>query len=150
MKNRLFQIVLLAIIACSCALMSSAHSKLTPSAQLSLLQKRAAKYDQTARNFKHLMPTRASGLWWRLIPKMRRARLPKSVRQALPYCQNSGIRLLSAFLPTRLMPSLPSRAMSLQLKATCGLTSLAVLTTPCPRHLESTSTQARNTSSSKN
>ena len=99
---------------------------------------------QTARNIKHLMPTRASGLWWRLISKMRRARLPKSVRQALLYCQNSGIRLLSAFLPTRLMPSLPSRAMSQPLTATCGLTSLAALTTPSPRHLESTSTQTRN------
>ena len=49
MKNRLFQIVLLAIIACSCALMSSAHSKLTPRAQLPLLQKRAAKYDSNGK-----------------------------------------------------------------------------------------------------
>lgn len=54
MKNRLFQIVLLAIIACSCALMSSAHSKLTPSAQLSLLQKRAAKYDPNGKKLQAL------------------------------------------------------------------------------------------------
>lgn len=54
MKNRLFQIVLLAIIACSCALMSSAHSKLTPSAQLSLLQKRAAKYDPNGKKHQAL------------------------------------------------------------------------------------------------
>ena len=54
MKNRLFQIVLLAIIACSCALMSSAHSKLTPSAQLSLLQKRAAKYDSNGKRLQAL------------------------------------------------------------------------------------------------
>lgn len=54
MKNRLFQIVLLAIIACSCALMSNAHSKLTPSAQLSLLQKRAAKYDSNGKRLQAL------------------------------------------------------------------------------------------------
>lgn len=54
MKNRLFQIVLLAIIACSCALMSNAHSKLTPSAQLSLLQKRAAKYDSNGKKLQAL------------------------------------------------------------------------------------------------
>ena len=54
MKNRLFQIVLLAIIACSCALMSSAHSKLTPSAQLSLLQKQAAKYDSNGKKHQAL------------------------------------------------------------------------------------------------
>lgn len=45
MKNRLLQIILLAVIACSCALVSSAHNKLTPNAQLSLLQKQAARYD---------------------------------------------------------------------------------------------------------
>ena len=44
MKNRLFRIVLLAVVACSCALMSSGHSKLTPNAQLSLLQKQTARY----------------------------------------------------------------------------------------------------------
>ena len=54
MKNRLFQIVLLAIIACSCALMSSAHSKLTPRAQLPLLQKRAAKYDPNGKKLQSL------------------------------------------------------------------------------------------------
>ena len=53
LKNRLLQIVLLAIIAGSCALMSSAHNKLTPNAQLSLLQKKAARYDS---NGKKLQP----------------------------------------------------------------------------------------------
>ena len=52
MKNRLFQIVLLAILACSCALMSSAHNKLTPNAQLSLLQKQTAKYDSNGKRVK--------------------------------------------------------------------------------------------------
>ena len=54
MKNRLFQIISIAIIACSCSLMSSAHSKLTPSAQLSLLQKRAAKYDPNGKKHQAL------------------------------------------------------------------------------------------------
>ena len=54
MKNRLFRIVLLAVVACSCALMSSAHSKLTPSAQLSLLQKRTAKYDPNGKKHQAL------------------------------------------------------------------------------------------------
>ncbi len=54
MKNRLLQILLFAVIACSCALMSSAHSKLTPSAQLSLLQKQAARYDSNGNRVKAL------------------------------------------------------------------------------------------------
>ena len=49
MKNRLLQIILLAVVACSCALVSSAHSKLTPNAQLSLLQKQAARYDSNGK-----------------------------------------------------------------------------------------------------
>ena len=54
MKNRLFQIISIAIIACSCALTSSAHSKLTPSAQLSLLQKQAARFDSNGKIVKAL------------------------------------------------------------------------------------------------
>lgn len=54
MKDRLFQIISIVIIACSCTLMSSAHSKLTPSAQLSLLQKRAAKYDSNGKRLQAL------------------------------------------------------------------------------------------------
>ena len=54
MKDRLFQIISIVIIACSCTLMSSAHSKLTPSAQLSLLQKRAAKYDSNGKRHQAL------------------------------------------------------------------------------------------------
>ena len=53
-KNRLLQIALFAMIACSCALMSSAHNKLTPDAQLSLLQKQAAKYDLNGKRVKAL------------------------------------------------------------------------------------------------
>ena len=49
MKNRRLQIILFAVVACSCALMSSAHSKLTPNAQLSLLQKKAARYDSNGK-----------------------------------------------------------------------------------------------------
>ena len=49
MKNRRLQIILFAVVACSCALMSSAHSKLTPNAQLSLLQKQAAQYDSNGK-----------------------------------------------------------------------------------------------------
>ena len=54
MKNRLFRIVLLAVVACSCALMSSAHSKLTPNAQLSLLQQQAARLDSNGKRVKAL------------------------------------------------------------------------------------------------
>ena len=54
MKNRLLQILLFAVIACSCALMSSAHSKLTPNAQLSLLQKQTARYDSNGKRVKAL------------------------------------------------------------------------------------------------
>ena len=49
MKNRLLLITLFAIIACSCALMSSAHNKLTSSAQLSLLQKQTARHRRNRR-----------------------------------------------------------------------------------------------------
>ena len=52
MKNRLLQITLFAIIACSCALMLSAHNKLTSSAQLSLLQKQTAQYDSNGKKIK--------------------------------------------------------------------------------------------------
>ena len=41
-------------MACSCALMSSAHSKLTPNAQLSLLQKQTARYDSNGKRVKAL------------------------------------------------------------------------------------------------
>ena len=54
MKNRLLQILLFAVIACSCALMSSAHSKLTPNAQLSLLQKQMARYDSNGKRIRAL------------------------------------------------------------------------------------------------
>ena len=54
MKNRLLQILLFAVIACSCALMSSAHSKLTPNAQLSLLQKQTARYDSNGKRIRAL------------------------------------------------------------------------------------------------
>ena len=54
MKNRLFRIVLFAVMACSCALLSSAHSKLTPNAQLSLLQKQTARYDSNGMRVKAL------------------------------------------------------------------------------------------------
>lgn len=52
MKNRLLLITLFAIIACSCALMSSAHNKLTSSAQLSLLQKQTTQYDSNGKKIK--------------------------------------------------------------------------------------------------
>ncbi|MBQ4008708.1 MAG: S8 family serine peptidase [Muribaculaceae bacterium] len=54
MKNRLLQIILFAVVACSCALMSSAHNKLTPNAQLSLLQKLTARYDSNGRKLQAL------------------------------------------------------------------------------------------------
>ncbi len=53
-KNRLLQIALFAMIACSCALMSSAHNKLTPNAQLSLLQKLTARYDSNGKKLQAL------------------------------------------------------------------------------------------------
>ena len=49
MMNRLLQILLFAVMACSCALVSSAHNKLTPNAQLSLLQKQTARYDSNGK-----------------------------------------------------------------------------------------------------
>ena len=52
MKNRSLLIALFAIIACSCALMSSAHNKVTSSAQLSLLQKQTAQYDSNGKKIK--------------------------------------------------------------------------------------------------
>ena len=54
MKNRLLQIILFAVVACSCALMSSAHNKLTPNAQLSLLQKLTARYDSNGKKLQAL------------------------------------------------------------------------------------------------
>ena len=54
MRNKLLQIVLFAMMACSCALMSSAHNKLTPNAQLSLLQKHAAKYELNGKKVRAL------------------------------------------------------------------------------------------------
>ena len=54
MKNRRLQIILFAVVACSCALMSSAHSKLTPNAQLSLLQKQTSRYDSNGKRVKAL------------------------------------------------------------------------------------------------
>ena len=52
MNNRLLLITLFAIIAWSCALMSSAHNKLTSSAQLSLLKKQTAQYDSNGKKIK--------------------------------------------------------------------------------------------------
>ena len=54
MKNRLLQIILFAVVACSCALMSSAHNKLTPNAHLSLLQKQTARYDSNGKKLQAL------------------------------------------------------------------------------------------------
>ena len=54
MKNRLLQIILFAVVACSCALVSSAHNKLTPNAQLSLLQKQTARYDSNGKKLQAL------------------------------------------------------------------------------------------------
>ena len=54
MKNRLLQIILFAVVACSCAFMSSAHNKLTPNAQLSLLQKQTARYDSNGKKLQAL------------------------------------------------------------------------------------------------
>ena len=52
MKNRLLQIVLFVIVACSCSLMLSAHNKLTPSAQLSLLKKQTVQFDSNGKKIK--------------------------------------------------------------------------------------------------
>ena len=52
MKNRLLQIALFAIVACSCAFMLSAHNKLTSSAQLSLLQKQTVQRDSNGKKIK--------------------------------------------------------------------------------------------------
>ncbi len=57
MKNRRLLTILFAVIACSCALMSSAHSKLTPHAQLSLLQKQTAQYGSNGKKPKALGAT---------------------------------------------------------------------------------------------
>ena len=54
MKNRALQIIFFAVVACSCAFMSSAHSKLTPNAQLSLLQKQMARYDSNGKRIRAL------------------------------------------------------------------------------------------------
>ena len=54
MMNRLLQILLFAVMACSCALVSSAHNKLTPNAQLSLLQKQTARYDSNGKKLQAL------------------------------------------------------------------------------------------------
>ena len=54
MKNRLLQIILFSVVACSCALVSSAHNKLTPNAQLSLLQKQTARYDSNGKKLQAL------------------------------------------------------------------------------------------------
>lgn len=54
MKNRSLLIALFAIIACSCALMSSANNKLTPNAQLSLLQKQTVQYDSNGKKLRAL------------------------------------------------------------------------------------------------
>ena len=53
-RNKLLHIVLFAMMACSCALMSGAHNKLTPNAQLSLLQKHAAKYELNGKKVRAL------------------------------------------------------------------------------------------------
>ncbi|MBR5118489.1 MAG: S8 family serine peptidase [Muribaculaceae bacterium] len=52
MKNRSLLTALFAIIACSCALMSSANNKLTSSAQLSLLQNQTAQHDSNGKKIK--------------------------------------------------------------------------------------------------
>ena len=54
MKFGLLQIAVFAVVACSCALMPSAQNKLTPNAQLSLLQKQTAKYDSNGKKVKAL------------------------------------------------------------------------------------------------
>ncbi len=54
MMNRLLQIILFSVVACSCALVSSAHNKLTPNAQLSLLQKLTARYDSNGKKLQAL------------------------------------------------------------------------------------------------
>ncbi len=53
-RNKLLQIVLFAMMACSCALMSGAHNKLTPNAQLSLLQKHTTKYELNGKKVRAL------------------------------------------------------------------------------------------------
>ena len=53
MKNRFLQIALSAIIACSCAFMLSAQNKLTPGAQLSLLQKQTVQFDSNGNQRTH-------------------------------------------------------------------------------------------------
>ena len=54
MKYVLLRIALFAVVACSCALMPSAQNKLTPNAQLSLLQKQTAKYVSNGKMVKAL------------------------------------------------------------------------------------------------
>ena len=54
MKNRLLRIILLAVVSCSCALVWSAHNKVTPNAQLSLLQKLTARYDSNGKKLQAL------------------------------------------------------------------------------------------------
>ena len=52
MKNRVLRIILVAIAVCLCTLMSSAQGKLTPNAQLSLLQKPTARFDSNGNKIK--------------------------------------------------------------------------------------------------
>lgn len=52
MKNRLLQIVLFVIVACSCAFISSAQNKLTTNAQLSLLKKQTVQFDSNGKKIK--------------------------------------------------------------------------------------------------
>lgn len=54
MKNKLFNLAIAAIIACSWWSASWAHNKLTPSAQLSLIQKQSARYDLRGNKIKSL------------------------------------------------------------------------------------------------
>ena len=54
MKNRRLQIILFAMMACSCTLMLNADNKLTPNAQLSLLQKQIARYDSNGKKLQAL------------------------------------------------------------------------------------------------
>lgn len=93
MKKRLLQITLFAIIACSCALMSSAHNKLTPNAQLSLLQKHTAQYDSNGKKIKAIDANPVIRLVVEVTRKMQPARLRKSVNVVALCCQNLVIRL---------------------------------------------------------
>ncbi len=78
MKNRLLQIALFAIVACSCAFMLSAQNKLTSSAQLSLLQKQTVQRDSNGKKIKAIDAS---------------PRLLKSVNVVAQCCQSLVIRL---------------------------------------------------------